>query len=789
MFKNFFVTTFRNMRRSAGTSVINIVGLAMGMAVAMIIGLWIHDELQVNKNFPGHERISQVMLTGTFSGEMETDPGNPAPLAAQLRTDYSSEFKTVSLATHAIPHIFSVGEKKLNATGMFADSYFAGLFSVKPAAGTTNITSANQVLLSQSLARSLFGDANPVGRILKIDSKDLLTVAGVYPDFPKASYFGDVDYLGSWNYYLANNPGADQYWEMCYFYIFTRLTPGTDNAQASHKIANLLKPHLTDINPVFSLHPMDKWHLYETFKNGKNVGGRIQYVWMFGVIGFFVLLLACINFMNLSTARSERRAKEVGVLKTMGVRRSQLIARFIGESILITFGSFLLGIFLVFLSAPLFNRVVGSQIYIPAGSLQFWLMCIGFVVFTGFVAGCYPAFYLSSFKPVKVLKGNIVAGRSAATPRKVLVVLQFLTSIFLIIATTIVLQQLNHARSRPLGYSNKGLINIPVTTDLLRKNYDVLKQDLLQSGFVTRVSLSSQAINAHKGSSGGYKWTGMTAKDGAVCETVNIDEDFSSTVNWKFKLGRNFSKAFPSDSSGIILNEAAVNYMGLKNPVGSSIEVFRQRFHVVGVVQNTISNAPFSSISPAAFFLIGPTRIPAGNITVRLSPVKSARESVAFLKNVFNKYNPDAPFEYYFADQQYAQAFNTVIATGYLGAFATGLALFISCLGLFALASYTAEQRTKELGIRKVLGASVFSIWRLLSKEFILLTGVGFIIAVPLVYWCMSRWLDNYVYRIAISWEVFAFTGIIALLITLLTISFQAIRAAIANPVKALRNE
>ena len=787
MFKNYLKIAWRNIKRNPTVSLINIGGLALGMAVAMIIGLWIHEELSFNKNFPNYKNISQVMLTGTFSGEVSTDPTVSAPLAGEIRNQFVSDVKKVALTTREEKHVFNYGDKKLSASGNFAEEDFAKIFSLTAIEGSVNhLNDPSSVLISKSLAQSLFGNDEAVGKLIKIDNEDNLKVAGVYPDFPMNSALSELKYIASWNYYKSTHPGVEEDWNNCQFFMYVQLQDGINNDKVSNKIAGLMKEHLTDINPVLLLHPMSKWHLYESFKNGKNAGGQIQYVWMFGLIGIFVLLLACINFMNLSTAKSDKRSREVGILKAIGSNRNQLIYRFLGESLFTAAIAFIVSMVLLKLSLPWFNQLTNANMKIAGDQPIFWLICAAFVLFTGFVAGVYPAFYLSSFQPVKVLKGSSKAGRAAVLPRKILTVVQFFASIFLIISTLIVLQQLNYTRNRPLGYSNKGLINISVSTPEVSKHFTAIRNDLMASGAVANVAASSSPVNQLMLSRGGYEWAGKEPGPDAIFGTVAVTEDFAKTVQWKFKEGRNFSRNFMTDSSGVIINEMAARYMGVADPIGKNLSFNGKQYQIIGIINDAVMGSPFATTTPVAFFMGG---MPMNHITIKLSPTMSTQEALAKVKTIFGKYNSGAPFDYQFTNQQYAKQFRSVETTGTLAGIFSALAIFISCMGLYAMASFVAEQRTKEIGIRKILGASVSNLWRLLSVEFIVLTGIAFFIAVPVAYWTMSSWLENYNYRIKISWEVFALTGAIALLITLITVSFQAIKAAIANPVESLRSE
>ncbi|HEX7757637.1 MAG TPA: ABC transporter permease [Niabella sp.] len=789
MFKNYFKTAWRNMRRTPGIALINIIGLGLGMAVAVVITVWLKAELSYNRSIPGYKNISQVMVTGTFSGEVSTDPTCSVPMAAALRTKYGSDFKRVVLTTQSESHILAYNDKKMIASGSFAENGYADLFSLQAIRGSLqSLNDPSSVFISESLARSLLGSIDVIGRSVKIDNRDYLKIAAVYKDVPaNFSYAKDLDYIAPWNYYASLNPGVEERWNECRFLIFVQLPQQADNDKLSGKISGLLKPHLTDIDPVVLLHPMSKWHLYETFKNGKNTGGRIQYVWMFALIGFFVLLLACINFMNLSTARSERRAKEIGVLKVIGSGKADLVARFLTESVLTALMAFLLALLLVVISLPLFSRLTGSSLLLPYKNVLFWLICLLFLLLTGFCAGIYPSFYLSSFKPASVLKGNFKVGKGSGILRKILVVTQFSASIFLIIATLIVLQQLNHTRNRPLGYSGEKLINIPADHFDAERRYNALKAELLQSGAVTTVALSSSPVNKLSMSNGGYMWEGIPSREGAIFGSVAVNEDFAPTVQWKFKEGRNFSKELLTDSSGLIINEMAARYMGMPDAVGKIITFRNRKYQIIGVIEDAVMGSPFASSVPTAFFL--GNWFPMNCITVRLSAGLPVTAALGRIKKVMEKFDKEVPFEYSFVDERYDRYFRSVETIGIIAGIFTALAIVISCLGLYALAAFVAEQRTKEVGIRKVLGASVIGLWRMLSFEFIVLTAIAFLIAVPVVYWSMDQWLENYAYRIAISWKVFAAAGGLIVVVTLLTVSYQAIKAAVTDPVKSLRSE
>jgi ABC-type lipoprotein release transport system permease subunit len=535
---------------------------------------------------------------------------------------------------------------------------------------------------------------------------------------------------------------------------------------------------------------MSKWHLFSEFKDGKPAGGRITFVWLFSIVGAFVLLLACINFVNLSTARSERRAREVGVRKAIGSNRGKLIQQFLTESFLIVVLSFMVSVIVLSLTLNWFNGLADKEITLPFDNLKFWATIGVFIVFTGFMAGLYPAFYLSSFQPVKVLKGIVRLGRFAALPRKILVVVQFSVSVILIIGTVVVYQQIQHARNRPIGYDRQGLLSIPLNDPTYKGKHQVLKTELLATGVVSEMALSSSPVTDVWNNAGGFNWKGsdpLKENNFAIC---NVTHDFGKTVGWEFIDGRDFSKDFASDSAGIVINETAVTYMGLKNPVGEFIKLGNNKdsWKILGVIKDMVMKSPYEPVKQTIFFLDSKDSA-ASRINIRMKSSISAREALPKIEAVFKKIVPSASFDYKFVDEEYAQKFRQEERIGQLSGVFAILAIFISCLGLFGLTSFVAEQRTKEIGIRKVVGASMFSLWKLLSTDFLILVFVSSLIAIPVSYYFMHNWLQQYQYKTEISLYVFGIAILCTLIITLLTVSYHAFKTASMNPVKCLRSE
>jgi putative ABC transport system permease protein len=784
MYRNYIKIAWRNLRKSKGYSVINIAGLATGMAVALLIGLWIWDEVSFDDYFKNKKSLGQVMVTQSHKGEWYTGKSIAVPIAAAIRNSYSDDISKLALASFNTNFMISAGEKKFSGSGLFAQPDFPGMFTFKMLHGSHNgLKDPSAIMIAASLAEKLFGDTDPLNAVVKLNNKFDMKVAGVYEDFPFNSSFYDTKMLLPWDNNENWNRNTTE-WDDHSAQLFVQLAPGADFDKTNSKIKNIPTAYIKDWHEELLLHPMDKLYLYGEFTKGKATGGRILFIWLFGTIGVFVLLLACINFMNLSTARSEQRGKEVGIRKAVGSLRRQLIAQFLGESVLITFLAFLLSLVLVQLSLPFFNSLSGKQTTIPLDNPAFWIAALVFSLFTGLVAGSYPAFYLSGFDAIKVLKGTFKVGRFASIPRKVLVVTQFTVSITLIIGTVIVYRQIQHAKSRPVGYSRDGLISVWINTPELSKNYDALRTELLREGAIENMSASSYSP-VYFSSNNSIDWKGKDPALLAFFRNVNVSHDFGKTIRWTMKEGRDFSRDFPTDSSATILSEAAAKIVGLKNIIGETVKYDGKSYTVIGVVKDMLTQSPYDPIDPTIYFMDGWK----GVLTIRLATNLTARESLDKMKPIFKKYNPESGFSYSFVDEEYGEKFANEERIGSLATFFAALAIFISCLGLFGLASFVAAKRTKEIGVRKVLGASVFIIWRLLSKEFVLLVTISLLIAIPISYYFMNNWLENYKFRTTITWWIFAATGMAALVITLLTVSFQAIRAALSNPVKALRSE
>jgi len=793
MFRNFFTTAWRNLIKNKAYSALNILGLAIGMAVALLIGLWVQYQNSYDRDLPGYQQVYQARLRFIRNGERQQMMATPLPLSEAMR----KEVPGVRYAAHTDwmgYHNLAVGDKKLFIGGAQAEEDFFHIFPYPALKGDPSLALKDpySIVLTESTAHSLFGNDDPMNKTLRVDNRQDLVVKAVIRDLPGNSTF-NFNYVIPFSYSIGANAWvkeATTNWHNNSFQTFVALQPHTSYEEIEPKLKALVQKYdpesYTVAREEVFMQPMKDWHLFSEFKNGEASGGFIEYVRLFSLIGVLVLLIACINFMNLSTARSEKRAREVGVRKALGSLRGNLILQFLVESLVITFVAAAVSLLLVQLILPAFNTLTNCHILVPYSSFFFWVLMAGYVMGTGLLAGSRPAFYLSSFRPVKVLKGSIRAGRTATLPRKLLVVLQFTCSIALIISTLLIYQQIQYAKDRPSGYDNHRLVLADGSEDL-RRNYTALKNELLQTHLVESVTLSSSPVTALWNWSAVQEWSGKYPRETLSMASVDIAGDYFKTLGMQLVAGKNFTGNVAVDSGSVIINEAAALRMRLKDPINQSV-TWRQTHHVkiIGVVKDALMLSPFNAPEPT-FFAYNPDE--AFNVMYRISRNADLHTAMDRITAIFNKYNPAYPFSYHFADESYADKFRLEVLVGRLAGLFAVLAIFISCLGLFGLAAYMAEQRTREIGIRKVLGATVSQLWLLLSKDFIVLVIISCVVASPIAYYSLHSWLEKYTYRITIGPGVFFLAAILALAITVLTISWQAIRGAMANPANSLRSE
>ncbi len=802
MIKNYLKTGFRHLLRNKLDTFINVGGLALGASIAILIGLWVHSELTFNQNHRNQDRIAQVY-------KWTAQKWLPYKLAIELKENYSESFKHIvtAMPPRSNKNILSAGEKLFGATGQYVEAEFAELFTLDMIeGGWKGLKDPHSILLAESTAKALFGDKPAIDQLLKIDNTTDVKVTGVYRDLPRDSEFHDIQYFTPWSLLLINEPWIPDYgWDNHFVFVYVELQPGVtfeDVApQIAHSEINIIR-HLDYMKAnadeaiqrglTVWLQPMSNWHLHSTFdpSTGTFSNGPIQFVYMVAAIGIFVVVLACINFMNLATARSERRMREVGVRKAIGSLRSQLIAQFFSESLVVVFLALIVALVITQLSLPAFNELSAKQLSIPWATPGFWLSCVGLMGGIAILAGSYPALYLSSFRPSIVLKGQIRSGQATSFFRRILLTIQFTVSIMLIVSTIVVYKQIMFAKDREVGYSRGGLLIIPAKS--YRDKFDVIKHELLNTGVVAEVAGAGGMVTSAWSQGGGFDWVGETEASNNTFGTLDIMANFGKTVGWKIAAGRDFDENIASDSNAFVINESAAKAMGFIDPVGQVVH-WKSKWHgnvdkdfrIIGVVKNLVMRSPYDNTMPAVFYL----RNFLNAIHVRIADGANTSDALVKIGSLMKNISPDVPFEYHFADEEFDKKFAFEEQVGKLATVFATLAIIISCLGLFGMASFITQRRTKEIGIRKVVGATVFRIWKMMSAEFVVIVMVSFLIAAPLSWYAMSRWIERFVYRTDVSWEVFAVAGIGSLVVTMLTVSFQLVKAASQSPVRSLKSD
>jgi putative ABC transport system permease protein len=788
MLKNYLIIAFRNLWRRRVFSFLNISGLAIGMASAAIILLWIQNELSYDRFHEKGDRLYQVWTNFNFGGSKEGYHESPQLLAEALKQDYPEVEDAVRVG-HGYTFLFTIGDKKLIVDGTIVDPGFLTMFSFPLIKGNyaSALKDPHSIVLTQKLAIKLFGDEDPIGKVIKLDDKDNFTVMAILKDLPKNTLF-DFEYLIPWSWYKMSR--EDSLWNKISTPTYVLLKSSNSLNSINEKIKNIIQHHAngTDVTGVY-LFPMSKVRLYSSsiVENGRPAGGRIKIVHEFSIIAVFILLIACINFMNLSTAQSEKRAKEVGIRKVSGAGKGLLVLQFIGESVLLSVIAGIIALIIVQMVLPTFNVLVNEHLVIPYHHYMFWVLAISFILFTGILAGSYPAFYLSSFKPVNVLKGKFKTLNGFVTPRKVLIVSQFTISIVLIICSIIVRKQIIYGQERDSGYSKDNLIYVRLMGDI-EKNFTLIKDELLNSNTALSVTKTYNPLSTDwVPFSPSLWWSGKDPKASYNYYNFFEDEDLVKTAGLHLTLGRDFNlKKYLTDSTGIILNESAVKMMRFNNPIGQIIRDHDINWHVVGVVKDFIDYDPYQPTNP---MVIEGAKSHFNLVHIKFNKGNTMTQNLANAKKIFKQYNPQYPFEYHFIDEEYARKFEKEKLQGILSTIFTLLIIFISCLGLFGLSAFTAESRIKEIGVRKVLGASAVGIINLLNRDFIKLVVIAILISIPISWWSMNQWLAGYSYRTDLSWWVFVLAGLSAVFIAIATVSFQAIKAALANPVRSLRNE
>ena len=788
MLRNYFLVTVRNLLKNRVYSFINIAGLSIGICCSILILLWVFDELSFDTFHPKADRLYQVWVDAEFDGKINSWTSVPLPTYEAMKTA-DTHIKNAVVADWGGDHLLTVSENPILKRGFYVSEEFLDMFEFPLVYGHASdvLDDPSGIVITESTAKALFGEEDPVNQVVRVDNAHDLKVVGVLKDVPKNSSF-QFDFLMTWKFREQINEWVrenTENWGNYSFQVFLELNDATHETDVENSIRNMLSEHgENDFKAEFFLHPLLRWRLHSNFENGQEVGGMSDYVQLFTIIAVFILIIACINFMNLATARSERRAREVGIRKSVGSHRWELVLQFMGESIFISFIAFVLAVLVAQLLLPLYNGLVEKELFIDYASGWFWIFSVGMILLTGIVAGSYPAFYLSSFQPVKVLKGKVQVGKSASLPRKVLVTLQFGFSILLIIGTMVIYQQIQLVKGRQLGYDQENLITIDYNEEL-KKNYEVIKQALLQSGVVEAVTISNSAITDIN-SNNFVGWPGKPEDQRVIFTTIATEYDYTKTMGIKVLEGRDFSEDFVSDTAAIIINKAALELMGLEEPIGTELDLWGGKRTLIGIVDDVLMGSPYQAVKPL-FMILDPDWSDA--LTIRLTKTSDLTATLNSVKEIFAQYNPAYPFEYTFVDEEFQKKFTTINMTSHLANLFATLTIIITGLGLLGLASYMAEQRTKEIGIRKVLGASVFSIVALMSKDFSRLVIIAFMISAPLAWWLLTQYLERYPIRTGLPWWIFPITGLIALVFALVVVTTQSLRAAHANPVNSLRSE
>lgn len=790
MLTTFFKTTIRSLLKNKTYSALNIFGLAIGITCAALIFLWVEDEINFDVTNTKKENIYLVRENQQYDAGIFTHSSTPGPLAPAMQSEIPGIANTCRKSEGNSAYLFNIGDKSMYADGCFAESSVFNMFTIPFVQGnaTSAFTQLYSIVITEKAAKKFFGtQPNVIGRTVRMDNKQDYIVTGVIKDFPANSTV-QFEWVAPFEIFFKKSPWV-QRWTNQSITTFVELSSKTTAATLDKQLYDYLKKKDPGTITHLFLFGMTNWHLYDQFENGKMTGGgRITYVKMFSIIAWIILLIACINFMNLSTARSEKRAREVGVRKVLGAGKQTLILQFIGEALLMTLFSAIIAVVLIGLILPSFNTLVQKQLT-PGLENPVHLTALLLIIITcGLVSGSYPALYLSSFNPVFVLKGLKTKSSSVAFIRKGLVIVQFSISIVLIISTIIVFQQIRHVQGRDLGFNKNNLLEVSLHGSMGR-NFGVIKQDLLATGIVENAAISDHSTINGGNNTSGFTWEGKT--DGNVLiSTRSVNSGFFETSGIQILEGRDFQMSDTGRSRiSVVITESLAKLMGKGSALGKNIHYAGDTTQavIVGVIKDYVYGNMYTKSDPVLFVCI-PERF-ASIMYVRLRPQGDPANAIAKIAAVVKKINPEYPLDYRFVDDQFNQKFLAEMLVSKLSRLFATLAIIISCLGLFGLAAYTAERRTKEIGIRKVLGASVSSITSLLSVDFIKPVIISALIAYPIAWWSMSKWLESYAYRINISWWVFLIAGMGALLIALITISFQSVKAAVANPVKSLRTE
>ena len=787
MFKNYLKIALRNLKKHKAYFFINITGLAIGMACCILILLWVQDELSYDRFHENSDRICRVVEEQLYAGgEIFPVAVTPGPLAAALKQDYLEILNSVRIIDSDRLLIKHGDNKFYEKSVILADPSIFEIFSFPFIKGNSQ-TALNQltsIVITERMAEKYFGDKDPIGKSIIVENQFDLKVTGVIKNIPHNSHL-QFDFIVPFLILKMMGRQLDN-WGSNSYYTYIQIDENAKIKDLNNKISGIIKEHRERSVTTIYLQPITNIHLHSNFTADIGGHGNIKYVYIFTIIAVFVLIIACINFINLTTARSGNRAKEVGMRKVAGAHKRDIIKQFLGESILLSFLALFLALAIVFLLLPIFNQISGKELIIDfTGNAVIPIGLIATALLTGIISGAYPSFFLSSFQPVKTLKGNLKSGSKSPIFRKALVIVQFSLSIFLIISTIIINRQLNFIAKKKLGFNKEQLIYQSYTKDTA-KTYKTLKNELLKNHNILGVTIAEQLPTYIGKSSSGVHWPGHNPDDKFLMHHSDVALDYFETFKMQMAAGRTFSKNFPSDSSAFIINEKALDIMKLESPIETQITFRGITGPVVGVVKNFHFKSLNHEIEPLFITLSNSMRF--SYLVIRVSD-NDIRKNIDFIKSQWEKINQDTPFACQFLDERFDNLYRAEQRMSTLFNYFTALAVFIACLGLLGLASFMAEQRTKEIGIRKVLGASDTSIIMLLSREFIILVSISNLIAWPLAYYFMNKWLQSYAYHAKINLIIFIISAVAAILIALLTVSYQAYKAATLNPVNSIKYE
>jgi ABC-type antimicrobial peptide transport system permease subunit len=787
MIKNYIKTAWRNIRKHFAFSLINAGGLTLGMASCLMLLLYVSYHLNYDKQFTNINNLYMVENNQPGDGKTYTFAATPGVMAAAIKSDVPGVANAVRMGNYMANGLLTYKDKIVRKNGLFADDGFFNMFSYKFLAGNaaSALKSPNSIVITRDLADILFGYKDPMNQVIRRNDKTPLTVTGVIENLPPNESF-QFDYVLPFQIFEAEVPWTKTAgWGSNFCQTVVQLKNPAAFKGADAVIRKMIDSHQNNYKAEAMLFPYAKMHLYSNFENGKSVGGMIDQIKLFWILAISILLIACVNFMNLSTARSEERAREVGIRKAVGSSRLSLMWQFIIESVMLSVIALLFAVVLLLLTLPAFNNLLHTHLSIPFDNGYAWLVACNLAIFTGVIAGSYPAFYLSSFQPVKVLKGIFKGGSAALPLRQVLVVLQFGCAVFLITATICIYRQIKFIQDKSIGYDKGNLVEIAVEGNL-NDHPDVLINELKRENAISNATTLSQSITQNGSNTWSLTWPGKRADEKVLIDVLWFGYDFLHTAGVKLIEGREFSSQFPADTAGktVMINQTFAKLMNIKHPVGTVIN-YGTPYTIVGVYQDFVWGSPYKKIPP----MVSGCSNKGNVIAMRLNSNKSISACMALISKKLKALNPAYPPTVNFVDSDFAKKFENEQLLAKLANIFGGLAIIISCLGLFGLAAYAAEQRTKEIGIRKVLGAGISNLVALLSKDFLILVGIAIAFAVPLSIWALNKWLQNYEYRTELSWWIIALAGLITITIALLTVSFQAVKAAVANPVKSLRSE